>query len=109
VVNDDGLVDLEGYGLKLTMWNHDPDRLRDAVHYRGGGAGAEIAGAGCARALRLLIQLGRVGRTTPCHPGARQAPGESTADFLARAMREDHGLMVPGRSLLAPDVVEGQE
>jgi hypothetical protein len=28
---------------------------------------------------------------------------------LAPAMREDHGFMVPGRSLLAPDVVEGQE
>jgi hypothetical protein len=32
---------------------------------------------------------------------ARQAPGESTPDFLARAMREDHDFTVPGRSLLA--------
>jgi hypothetical protein len=35
----DRLVDLEGYKVKLTMWNHDPDRLRDAVHYRGRGVG----------------------------------------------------------------------
>src|SRR5437867_1747095 len=28
-------------------------------------------------------------------PGARQAPGESTSDFVARAMREDHGFTVP--------------
>ena len=40
VVHEDGLVDLEGYELKLTMWNHDPDRLRDAVHYRGRGHGS---------------------------------------------------------------------
>jgi hypothetical protein len=40
VVHDDGLVDLEGYELKLTMWNHDPDRLRDAVRYRGRGYGS---------------------------------------------------------------------
>ena len=37
VVHDDGLVDLEGHELKATMWNHDPGRLRDAVHYRGRG------------------------------------------------------------------------
>jgi len=39
----------------------------------------------------------------------RQAPGESTPDFLARAMREDHGFTVPSQSLRAPDVVEDQE
>jgi hypothetical protein len=31
------------------------------------------------------------------------------SDFLAPAMREDLGFTVPGRSLLAPDVVAGRE
>jgi hypothetical protein len=56
-----------------------------------------------------LFNLAALDQRTPCHPGARQAPGESTPDFLARTIREDHGFTVPGRSLLAPDVVEGQE
>jgi hypothetical protein len=37
VVHLDWRVDLEGHELKATMWNHDPGRLRDAVHYRGRG------------------------------------------------------------------------
>jgi hypothetical protein len=110
VVHDDGLVDLEGNELKLTMWNHDPDRLRDAVHYRGRGVWKPrfhvLAVPGPSG---YLFNLAALDQRTPCHPGARQAPGESTPDFLARAMREDHGFTVPGRSLLAPDVVEGQE
>ena len=56
-----------------------------------------------------LFNMVTLDERTPCYPGARQATGESTPDFLARAMREDHGFTVPGRSLLAPDVVEGQE
>jgi hypothetical protein len=31
------------------------------------------------------------------------------SDFLERAMREDHGFTVPGRSLLASDVVADRE
>jgi hypothetical protein len=53
MVHHDGRVDLEGNELKLTMWNHDPDRLRDAVDYAGRGRGgmeAAIPRAGCARA-----------------------------------------------------------
>jgi hypothetical protein len=33
VVHHDGRVEIEGDELKLTMWNHEPDRLRDAVDY----------------------------------------------------------------------------
>jgi hypothetical protein len=55
-----------------------------------------------------LFSLAALDRRTPCHPGARQAPGESTPDFLTRAMSEDHGFMVPGQSLCAPDAVEGR-
>jgi hypothetical protein len=39
VVHLDGCVDLEGYDLKVAMWNHHPERLRDAVDYRGRGRG----------------------------------------------------------------------
>jgi hypothetical protein len=94
------------------VWNHDPDRLRDAVDYCGRGRGVwkprfhVLAVPGPSG---YLFNLAALDERTPCHPGARQAPGESTSDFLVRAMREDHGFTVPGRSFLAPDVVEGQE
>ena len=42
-----------------------------------------------------LFSLAVLDKRTPCHPGARQAPGESASDFLARAMRENHGYTVP--------------
>ncbi len=35
VVHDDGLVDIDGGELNLTLWNHDPDRLRSAMDYWG--------------------------------------------------------------------------
>jgi hypothetical protein len=94
------------------MWNHDPGRLRDAVDYPGPGGAVwkprfhVLAVPGPSG---YLFNLAALDERTPCHPGARQAPGESTPDFLARAMREDHGFTVPGRSLLASDVVEDQE
>ena len=44
-------------------------------------------------------------KRTPCHPGARQAPGESASDFLARAMRENHGYTVPASWLADLDAV----
>jgi len=110
VVHDDGRVDLEGHELQATMWNHDPDRLRDAVRDRGRGIWKPrfhvLAVPGPSG---YLFNLAALDERTPCHPSARQAPGESTPDFLARAMREDHGFTVPGRSIFAPDVVEGQE
>ncbi|WP_141562732.1 hypothetical protein [Mycobacterium neglectum] len=36
-VKDDGYIDIEGDGLELTLWHHDPDRLRSAF-YVGGSA-----------------------------------------------------------------------
>jgi hypothetical protein len=110
VVHDDGRVDLEGHQLKLTMWNHDPGRLQSALDY-------------CGRAVwkprfhllavpgpsGYLFTLAALEEWTSCHPGTRQVPGESTVDFLARAMREDRGFTVPGRSLPARDVLGDQE
>jgi hypothetical protein len=68
---------------------------------------AAIPRAGCAWACGYLFNLAALHEGTPCHPSARQAPGESTPDFLARAMTEDHGFTVPGRSLFASEVVDG--
>jgi hypothetical protein len=112
LIHDDGRVDLEGHELKLTMWNHDFDRLRDAVDYPGPGRAVWKLRFHVLAVLRphgYLFSLAALDERTPCHPGARQAPGESTPDFLARTAREDHGFTAPGRSLLAPDVVEGEE
>jgi hypothetical protein len=112
VVHHDGRVDLEGDELTLTMWNHDPDRLRDVVDYAGRGRAVwkpRFHVLALPGPSGYLFNLAALDQRTPCHPGARQAPGESTPDFLARTIREDHGFTVPGRSLLAPDVVEGQE
>jgi hypothetical protein len=113
LVHHDGRVDLAGDDLKLTMWNHDPDRLRDAVAYAGRGRAVwkprfhVLAVPGRSG---YLFSLAVLAERTPCHPGARQAPGEAIFDFLARAAREDYGFTVPGRSsLIAPDVVEGEE
>jgi hypothetical protein len=33
VVHNDGRVDIDGDELKLTLWNHDPDRMRSAWDY----------------------------------------------------------------------------
>jgi hypothetical protein len=107
VVHDDGRVDLEGHELNLTMWNHDPGRLQYLLDYGGRAVWKPrfhvLAVPGPSG---YLFNLASSDKRTPCHLGARQAPGESTADFLARAMREDHGFTVRGRSILAPDVVE---
>jgi hypothetical protein len=112
VVHLDGRIDLEGDDLKVTMWNHDPHRLRDAVDYAGRGRAVwkprfhVLAVPG---PFGYLFNLAALDQRMPCHPSARQAQGASALDFLARAMREDHGFTVPGRSLLAPDVEGGQE
>jgi hypothetical protein len=96
----------------VTLWNHHPERLRDAVDYAGRG---RVVSKPRFHVLAVpgpsgyLFNLAGLDQRTPCHPGAQQAPGEPTPDFLARAMREDHGFTVPGRSLLAPEAVEGQE
>ena len=71
VVHNDGRIDLEGDELQVTMWNHDPERLRDVVECRGCGRAvwkprfhvlAVPGPSGC------LLSLGILGRTNtvPC-------------------------------------------
>ena len=74
VVRDDGRIDIVGDELNLTMWNHDPGRLRSALDY-------------CGRAVwkpryHVLSLPGSFGfvfnpaaldQQTPCKPGADKA------------------------------------
>ena len=62
VVHDDGRVDIDGDDLDLTMWNHDPDRLRSVALLGRGGVEAAISRAESARPLRLRIQHGNFGQ-----------------------------------------------
>lgn len=98
VVHRDGRVDLEGPQLKVTLWNHDPHRLRDAVGQRGRGRAVWKPGFHLL-AVRghsgYVFNLAALDQRTPCHPSARQDPGESTSDFIARALREDDGFTLP--------------
>ena len=57
VVHDGGRVDIDGDELKLTVWNHDPDRLLSAVDYYWGRAvwKPRISRSESARALRLRL------------------------------------------------------
>jgi hypothetical protein len=108
LVHHDGRIDVEGDELRLAMWNHDPDRLRDAVDNRGRHRAVwkpQFHVLAVPGPSGYLFNLAALDERTPCHPGARQAPGESTSDFIARAMREDHGFM---RNLLGPHAVEGK-
>jgi hypothetical protein len=112
-VHPSGLVQLRGDGLPLECWNHTPGAIPASLPRNPDHAGVwwrpewhvlsfSAHGGG-------LFSLAPLDNRAPCHPGARQAPGGSTPDFHARAMREDHGFTVPGRSRLAPDVVEDRE
>ncbi len=111
VVHADGLVDLKGPELELTMWNHDPDRLRSVLndHDRRADWKPRFHVLAVPGPSGYLFNLAALHQRTPCHPGARRAAGEPTSDFVVRAAREDHGVTVPLRSLLAPDVAAGQE
>ena len=60
-VHDDGRVVLDGDDLNLTMWNHDPVRLRSGVDYCGRACGSPDPRLECAWALRLCVQPGRAG------------------------------------------------
>jgi hypothetical protein len=111
-VHPSGLVLLRGDGLSLECWNHTPAAIEAALPRNPDHAvvwwlpewhvlSFSAHGGGS-------FSLAAFDERTWCHPGARQAPGESTSDFVVRAMREDHGFTVPGRSLLAPDEVRAR-
>jgi hypothetical protein len=108
-VHPSGLVQLRA-GVSLECWNHTPAAIQASLPRNSDHAvvwwlpewhvlSFSAHGGGS-------FSLAAFDDRTPCHPGARQAPGESASEFVARATREDHGFTVPGRSLFAPDGVE---
>jgi hypothetical protein len=80
VVHDDGRVDLEGHELNLTMWNHDPGRLQYLLDY-GGRAVWKPRCAGCARPLRVPLELGLVGQTNAVPSGCTTSSGRVDRRF----------------------------
>jgi hypothetical protein len=104
VVRPSGLVQLRGDGLSLECWKHTPAAIQASLPRNPDHAAVwwkpewqllsfSAHGGG-------LFSLAVMDERTPCHPGVPQTPGESIPDFLARAMREDHGFTVLGRARL---------
>ena len=55
-VHDDGRVEIEGDELKLTLWYHDPDRLRSALIFGGRARRMEAEVSRAIRDLKWLFQ-----------------------------------------------------
>jgi hypothetical protein len=98
-VHDDGLVDLEGADGGLTVWNHHPERLRAVLEHQDQRAvwKPRFGVLSVPGPFGYVFSMAPLDKRTPCHRRARQVPGESTSDFIERAIREDHGFMVPSR------------
>jgi hypothetical protein len=108
VVRDDGLVDMEGHNLKLTLWNHSPGLLRSALRYYGRRVVWKPR-------FHVLTVRGRSSRhfnmatvddRTPCKKAALPGPDETFEEFVLRAMREDGGYSLPTSSPLLKDALK---
>jgi hypothetical protein len=92
-VHDDGRVEIEGDDLKLTLWYHDPDRLRSALIF-----GGRAEWKPNYHVLYVIssgpFNLATVDKVEPCVPAIRRRPTETTRQFIGRAMRENHGYTV---------------
>ena len=103
-VHDDGHVEIEGGDLKLTLWYHDPDRLRSALR-----VGDRAEWKPKYHVLSAIssgsFNLARLDQVKPCKPPIRRRPAETTRQFIERAMRENHGYTVPARWLADLDAV----
>jgi len=93
-VHDDGRVEIEGDDLKLTLWYHDPDRLRSALIF-----GGRAEWKPKYHVLYVIssgsFNLATVDKVEPCVLAIRRRPTETTRQFIGRAMRENHGYTVP--------------
>jgi hypothetical protein len=102
-VHDDGRVEIEGDDLELTLWYHDPDRLRSAcldgrAEWKPKYHVLQVISSG-------LFNLAALDRVEPCVPPIRRRPTETTRQFIERAMRENHGCTVPQRWLADLDAI----
>ena len=82
VVHDGGRVDIDGDDLKLTVWNHDPDRLLSAVDYWGRAVWKpryhvrSLPGLfGC------VFNMARLDKRTECWPGPPKSAPLATAQW----------------------------
>ena len=103
-VHDDGRVEIEGDDLKLTLWYHDPDRLRSALTF-----GGRAEWKPKYHVLYVIssgsFNLATVDTVEPCVLAIRRRPTETTRQFIERAMRENHGYTVPQHWLADLDAV----
>ena len=97
-----GRVEIEGDDLKLTLWYHDPDRLRSALIF-----GGRAEWKPKFHVLYVIssgsFNLATVDKVEPCVPAIRRRPTETTRQFIGRAMRENHGYTVPQHWLVDLD------
>ena len=103
-VHDDGRVEIQGDGLELMLWYHDPDHLRSALCF---GGSAEWRPK---YHVLYVISSGSFNLTTldkaePCKPPIRRETTETSRQFIERAMRENHGYTVPARWLADLDAI----
>jgi hypothetical protein len=103
-VHDDGRVEIEGDDVKLTLWHHDPDRLRSALIF-----GGRAEWKPRFHVLYVIssgsFNLATVDEVEPCVPAIRRRPTETTRQFIERAMRENHGYTVPQHWLADLDAI----
>jgi hypothetical protein len=103
-VHDDGRAEIEGDELKLTLWYHDPDRLRSALIF-----GGRAEWRPKYHVLYVIsggpFNLARLDQVEPCKPPIRRRPTETTRQFIERAMRENHGYTVPEHWLVDLDAI----
>jgi hypothetical protein len=103
-VQDDGFVDIEGDEMRLTLWNHDVDRLRSALRF-----GGEAEWKPRFHVLYVVsvdsFSLAGLDEVEPCVPPIRRRPTETTRQYIERAMRENHGYTVPEHWLADLDAI----
>jgi hypothetical protein len=103
-VHDDGRVEIQGDDLKLTLWYHDPDRLRSALCFGGYAEWKpkyhvlDVISSG-------FFNLATLDTVDPCKAPIRRLPTETARQFIERAMRENHGCTVPARWLADLDAI----
>lgn len=107
VIHDDGLVDIEGSDLKLTLWNHSPGLLRRSLDAGRGHAWWKPSFHVLAGPSSGIFNMARLDERTPCRQRVRPRPGELVKDFLFRAIREDGGFSIRGSDLVSRDAAKG--
>lgn len=100
-VRDDGRIELEGEGVSLTLWHHEPRRL----HSLRGGRAEWRPRIHLLHVASGMVNLADLDRVVPCVPPIRRRPSETVRQYLDRAMRENHGYTVPQHWLADLDAV----